>query len=139
MKPITNRIAILAAAAVVLSTVAFGQTRTMKADIPFAFSTPSGALPAGAYVVSDETTRSGVHIARLRDAGFEHSAYVLSFQNDEYAKGSSAILFRCGEKGCVLSGLRSATGTVSYNVPRQSKRDKELALVAIPIQSVKAD
>ncbi len=139
MKPITNRIATLAAAAVVLSTMAYGQTNTMKAEIPFAFSTPSGKLPAGAYVVTDESKTSGSHIAALHSANSKKVVLVLGTQKDYYKKGDSAILFLCGEKGCALSGIRTADGTVSYNVPRQSKHDKEVALVAVPVQSVKAD
>jgi len=139
MTPITNRIATLAAAAVVLSTMAFGQTKTMKAEIPFAFSTPSGTLPAGAYIVTDESRNNDSHIAALHNANSKKVVLVLGTQKDYYKKGDSAILFRCGDKGCALSGIRTADGTVSYNAPRQSKHDKEVALVAVPVQSVKAD
>ena len=50
MKNIANRLIVLAASAFALGTVAFGQTR-MTAEIPFAFHTVTGTLPAG-------TTRS---------------------------------------------------------------------------------
>ena len=58
---------------------------------------------------------------------------------DVKASAAPAVVFRCGEEGCVLSAIRQTDGTTSYYGKQQSKRDKEVALVAVPVLSVKAD
>ena len=135
MNTLTNRIAMFAASAVVLGTLAYGQT-TMKADVPFDFRTPSGTLPAGKYLVGNVNSASTV-VASLRNADFHHSAYVIGKPREDQKAGAPALLFRCSADGCDLIGIRSDEGTTSYLV--KARKNSEVSVIAIPIQSVKAD
>jgi hypothetical protein len=139
MKTIANRLTFFAAAAVVLGTMAYGQTRSMKVEIPFDFRTSAGKLPAGVYWVTEESSGGGMNHAFLNNAATKHPVIILGSQHDYLAEGSAAMLFRCGAEGCALSGIRTSNGTTVYNPGRLSKRDQEVAILATPTHSVKAD
>ena len=68
MKTLVNRIVMVAASAMVLGTLAFGQTE-MKAQIPFPFRTSMSTLPAGEYTVgqSNQERLADCHAAKPRD------------------------------------------------------------------------
>src|SRR5271163_4759325 len=100
---LTNLIAMFAAAMIVLATTAYGQTTSMKAEIPFDFHTPSGVLPAGAYHVTTSVSSSGISSAVLSRYGSHRSVIILGSPKDYDVTGKAAIVFRCGgEGGCVL-------------------------------------
>jgi len=61
MKNIANRMIVFAVSALAFGTVAFGQTR-MTADIPFAFRTATGKLPAGTYELRQHPNNGMVHM-----------------------------------------------------------------------------
>jgi hypothetical protein len=138
---LTNVIASFAAGMIVLGTSAYGQTTSMKAEIPFAFSTPSGVLPAGVYTVRPSTNQSGVNQAILSSDDFKRSVIVVGSPKDYYTRGNPAIVFFCGEAGCALRAVRLDNGTTTYPSPHASKRDKEVAilLTTSPGSSVKAE
>jgi hypothetical protein len=139
MKTIANRLTFFAAAAVVLGTMAYGQTKSMKVEIPFDFRTSAGTLPAGAYWVTEESSRAGLNHAFLNNTASRHSVIILGSQHDYRADGKAAMLFRCGASGCALTGIRTYSGTTAYNSGRGSKRDQEVAIAAAPARGVKAD
>jgi hypothetical protein len=134
-----NRIALITASTLVLGSVAFGQSSTVTAKIPFEFRTPSGVLPAGDYVISNASSEGSTKVASLRSAQLKKVVLVISASKNYDAKGSTAVLFRCNEDGCVLSGLRTVDGTINYNAPRMSKHAREVAVVAAFAPSVKAE
>jgi hypothetical protein len=138
---LTNLIAMFAAAMIVLATAVYGQTTSMKAEIPFNFRTPSGVLPAGAYHVTTSVTSSGMSNAVLTGYGSQRSVIILGSPKDYGVTGRAAIVFRCGaEDGCVLSAVVTESGTTKYPSFQGSKRDKEVAiLLTAPASSVKAD
>lgn len=111
-----SRIAMMAAGAMVLGTMAYGQTNR-KANVPFAFRTAMGALPAGEYTVEQGATFGGTPVTAMA--------------------GPAAILFRCAvDRGCVLVGVRTAEGAIKV-----SSREKEtgVATIAIPLRAVHGD
>jgi hypothetical protein len=127
-----NRIALLAAGAAVLGSMAYGQSVVMKAEIPFAFRTSAGVLPAGVYTVTDRTTFSGAPLVGLRTGAMKSGVFVVGVANDTHLAGAPAAIFRCGADGCELTAMRSNAGTVEY--ASGHKRPKtEMAMVAIPL------
>jgi hypothetical protein len=139
MKTFTNRIALFAASAVVLGTMAYGQGSVVKAEIPFAFEAAGKTLAAGAYVLSPVSSRDGGHILALRSVASNRSVIAIGTPVDPYATGNSALLFRCNADGCALSGIRSSEGTVTYNSGHKAARAKESAMVAVPLRVSNGD
>jgi hypothetical protein len=139
MKTFTNRIAFLAASAVVLGTMAYGQSSAVTAEIPFAFQASGKTLAAGAYVLSPLPTKDGAQIVALRSVASNRSVIAMGTPVDPYAQGDSAILFRCNADGCVLAGMRSSAGTVTYGSAHKTARAKEAAMVAVPLRVSNGD
>lgn len=139
MNALTNRIALIAASALAFGTIAFGQTPVLKAQIPFAFQASTANLPAGTYTIRPVHVGGTSNAVALRNEASSRTTYISRQSTDTKAPASAAVLFNCGEKGCSLMGVRQADGTVSYYGKQHSKRDKEVALVAVPLNAVKAD
>jgi hypothetical protein len=139
MKTFTNRIALFAAGAVVLGTMAYGQSTTVKAEIPFAFEASGKTLKAGQYVLSPVQSRDGARIVALRGVDSKQAVIAIGTPVDPYAKGGSAILFRCDADGCKLAGMRSPEGTVTYGSAHKTPRAKEAAMVAVPLHVSNGD
>ena len=132
MKTLANRLVMFAASAVVLGTMAYGQT--MKAEIPFAFHTANGTLPAGSYVINTRSTSAAADTIRLWNTATQRGAYVMSTQSDPYHTGRSSLVFLCGNQGCSLSAIRTSKGTFTYTAPHKAARDKEaVAVISIPL------
>lgn len=133
MKTLVNRIAVFAAAAVVLGTMAYGQSRKMTAEIPFAFHVGHAYMPAGTYTLVDQAT-PGVAIVRNSQSKKSAAAMGLVDINTRTASGSS-LVFACGAAGCALSAVKSPAGTCNYYpAEKLSARDREaIAMVEIPM------
>jgi hypothetical protein len=141
MKSFTNRFAIFAASAVVLGTMAYGQT-TMKADIPFAFHTSNATLPAGTYTVNQVSGASSINTIRLFDTATHRSVLTVSLPPDvsRTAPEKPSMVFACGEQGCTLREIKTANGTFSYPSGHKAARDREaLSMVQIPLTPRNAD
>ena len=137
MKSLVNRVVILAASAMVLGTMAYGQTE-MKAQIPFAFHTTSGNFPAGEYTFGQQNMNSGTAIATLRDQAGRHKVFVSGGVKDLWKAGSPAAVFRCYDTGCVLTAIRTPEASILYSTG-ESAPAKEAAMVVIPLRGVNAD
>jgi hypothetical protein len=87
LKTIANRLIVFAVSSIALGTMAFGQTR-MTAEIPFAFRTVNGDLPAGNPM---------------------YNAYRI-------ATDAPVVEFLCGASGCALKALRTSEGSLEYAV-----------------------
>lgn len=139
MKSLVNRIAMLAAGALVLGTMAYGQTE-MKAQIPFAFHTSMSSLPAGEYVVTKTTTQSGAPISWLWNTATHKKVFLPNGYSSGKVGGSPALLFQCVEDGgCALAGIRGPEVTYKFSTGRKSAREKEANTVAIALRPVHAD
>ena len=139
MKTFTNRIALFAAGAVVLGTMAYAQNSAVKADIPFAFEASGKTFAAGQYTLSPLPSRDGARIVALSGVTSKQSVFAIGSPVDHWAKGNSAILFRCNADGCVLAGIRSPEGTVTYNPGHKPARAKESSMVAVPLRVSNGD
>jgi len=139
MKTIANRLIVFAASAFALGTVAFGQTR-MTAEIPFAFHTVTGTLPAGTYSFD-----------RLKSAGMAHTVIVTNTKTskatvagtanfDAWKKAPDApvAVFACVEGRCTLKALRTSEGTAEYAAPHRTK-NAEVAEISVPLKAHSAD
>ena len=132
MKTFTNRIALFAAGAVVLGTMAYGQT--MKAEIPFAFHTANATLPAGGYVINTRSISETGNTIRLVNAATHRGVYVMATQADPDRTGRSSLVFLCGSRGCSLSAIRTSRGTLTYPAPHKAAHDREaVAVISIPL------
>ncbi|MDP9170841.1 MAG: hypothetical protein M3N54_09520 [Acidobacteriota bacterium] len=140
MKTLTNRIALFAASAVVLGTMAYGQDRVVKAEIPFGFRTTNAKLPAGEYIVTQSTAHDGGYITVLLNRDSRQSVMVLGGPVEREASGAPVMTFQCGSEGCALASLRTSQGTTSYRVSRPRKsRDNEVAIVRVPLLTRSGD
>jgi hypothetical protein len=140
MTSLVNRIAMLAAGAMVLGTMAYGQTE-MKAQIPFAFQTATSSYPAGQYTIGRANMTSGYAITTLQKQATMHKEFVSGGLKDTWTVGSPALLFRCSDgSGCVLTSVRTPDGSISYSPSSKKARYKdEAALIVIPLRAVNAD
>jgi hypothetical protein len=50
------------------------------------------------------------------------------------------LLFRCGNQGCRLSGMRTSAGTVTCYAPRKAPAgEEEVAVIAVLVRSPYGD
>jgi hypothetical protein len=99
MKTIANRLIVFAVSAIAFGTVAFGQTR-MTAEIPFAFHTSKGTLPAGTYELRDVSMAGVPHLIVLRNTATQKSAVAGNPTFNVYRKSDSAskLEFSCVDR-----------------------------------------
>jgi hypothetical protein len=133
MKSIANRLFLFAAAALSLGTLAYGQT-SVKADVPFAFRTPSGVSSAGHYTIQFDTVGGG-KIAHFSNRETRQSVMALGYRLSSSATAAIAprLVFRCGAAGCQLSEIWTATG--GFGVPVHQVRDPEYT-ASIPLDVI---
>jgi hypothetical protein len=136
MRSFTNRLAVFAASAVVLGTMAYGQT-TMKAEIPFAFHTANATLPAGTYTINQLSGVSATTAMRLFDTATHRSVVAVSLPADIFRTAAErpSIVFACtGEKVCTLREIKTGNGTYSYPAAHQLAREREaVSMIEIPL------
>ena len=131
MKTLVNRIVLFTAGAVILGSMAYGQT-PMKANIPFAFHAAGTTLPAGNYTVVRQSGGAGI----VRIWSYEARRGVLALGNpvDTFSTGDATMVFQCNGDDCSLSQIRTPDGSVSYPSHRKAARDAEAAkVVSIPL------
>ena len=133
MKTLANRLVVFAASAVVLGTMAYGQTN-MKAEIPFAFRTANATLRAGTYQIKDVSSGGAANTMTLWNTASHRGVYVMSSPLDIDRPSRPSLVFLCGSQGCSLSEIRTSRGTLVYSAPHKAARDKEaVAVVSIPL------
>jgi hypothetical protein len=135
MKSFTNRLAIFAASAVVLGTMAYGQT-SMNAEIPFAFHTANASLPAGNYTITRLAGASVTNTLRLYNTESHRSVLAASLPIDvvRTAAEKPVLVFACTEQVCTLSDIKTSNGTYSYPAARKTAHDREaVSMIEIPL------
>jgi hypothetical protein len=134
MKSFTSRLAMFAASAFVLGTMAYGQT-SMKAEIPFAFHTTNAVLPAGTYTINQVSSPGVPNTVRLFDIVSHRSVLAVSLPADTSRPvDKPSLVFACGEQGCKLRAIKTTSGTYSYPESHKSSRDHEaLSMIEIPL------
>ena len=141
MKTIANRLIVFAASAIAFGSVAFGQTR-MIAEIPFAFHTVSGTLPAGNYEVRETSVGAASHVVLLRNTASQKSAFAGNPTYNAYRKSATGpvLEFVCVERSCSLKAIRSVNASLEYATPSRAKDDSnKVAVLTIPVKLVNAD
>jgi len=141
MKTIANRLIVFAVSAIAFGTVAFGQTR-MVAEIPFAFHTAKGTLPAGTYELRDTQVGGAPHMVILRNTVTYQSGFAgnPTFNAYRTAGNGSALVFSCVEKNCALTAVRTSGYSLEYRAPRISRNEEgKVAVISIPVRQVNAD
>jgi hypothetical protein len=143
MKTIANRMIVFAASAlafVASGTSAFGQTRVV-AEIPFAFHTVNGTLPAGTYEIRETGSAGTPHVVLLRNTSTEEAAFAGNPVFDAYRKAStgSVVEFACAGHDCSLKAVRTNVGSLEYSVPRKSKDGEKMAVISIAMRPLNAD
>jgi hypothetical protein len=144
MKTIANRIAVFAAGLLAFGTSgAFAQSR-MTADIPFAFETVTGTLPAGTYEVTEVHMGGAQHLMLLRNKETGKTSSVGIPVWDEWKRAGDRgprVEFSCKAGACSLSAIRTFDGSMEYSGPSLPKNLKEdvVALVAVPLKAASGD
>ena len=138
MKSFTNRLVMFAASAVVLGTMAYGQT-TMTAAIPFAFSTSNAKLPAGNYTVNRMTTATDTMHLYNRES--RRGVFVSSLPVDWFNTVRKPVLvFGCVEQECTLREIKTSSGTYTYPDSHKTARAREaVSLIEVPLTKRNAD
>jgi hypothetical protein len=142
MKTIANRLIVFAASAIALGTVAFGQTRPMMiAEIPFAFHTVVGTLPAGNYEIRETPVGGAAHVVSLWNTATQKGAFAGNPTYNAYRKASAGTVleFVCVERNCSLKAIRSVDASLEYATPSRIKDDSKVAVISIPVKLVNAD
>ncbi len=139
MKSIATRMIVFAGSVFALGTMAFGQTN-MTAEIPFAFHTANGTLLAGTYRLTS-ATGSLSRMVLLRNTKTQAAAYAGNSMVDtsKRAGDSPVVVFACSPEVCSLKAIRTAAGTLEYNVPKSKKSEHALAVLEIPLKGHVAD
>jgi hypothetical protein len=141
MKTMANRMIVLAAGVIALGSVAFGQS-SMKAEIPFAFHTASGTLPAGTYELRETQLGGNPHLVILRNLASQKSAFagVPAYNAYRTARNGSVVEFVCVERSCALKAIRTGWSSLEYATPQKSKDgEKRMAVVSIALKPLNAD
>lgn len=135
-----KRLMTWAASLLVLGTAAFGQTR-LTADIPFAFETTVGTLPAGNYRFTNATARAGTPwmIAYNTKTGAS-SSMGIPMRDAHHAAGDlgPVVEFVCGPGACRLKAIRTRDDALVYSVPR-SRKNTQVATVTVPLRLAHGD
>ena len=130
MKSFTNRLVTFAVSAIVLGTMAYGQT-TLNASIPFAFHTSNATLPAGNYTIDRLTTATNT--MRLYNTDSRHSVFVPSLAVDRFSAVQKAVLvFACVEQICTLREIETSHGAYYYPEPHKTARES-VSMIEIPL------
>jgi hypothetical protein len=140
MKSFTNRLVVFAASAVVLGTMAYGQT--MKAEIPFAFRTTNASLPAGTYTIDRLSGAGFANMLHLYNTESHRSVVTVSTPLDAYRRAAEkpSMVFSCGGQGCVLREIKTSSGSYSYPASPKSARDHEaVSTIEIPLTTRNGD
>ena len=140
MKTTANRLIVFAVSALALGTAAFGQTR-MTAEIPFAFRTVSGTLPAGAYNISDVRASAVQHMVYIQNIASGKGAFAGHPTFDLYKRttGAPIVEFACVNGDCALRAIRTLDGVMEYSLPKSWKSEKEVAIVNVPLKYSNGD
>jgi hypothetical protein len=141
MKTIANRLIVIAASAIAFGTVAFGQTR-VTAEIPFAFHTVNGTLPAGNYEVRETSAGGASHLVLLWNTASKKGSFAGNATYNSYrtAANGTVLEFACMERGCSLKAIRSVNASLEYAAPSKSKDDSgKVAVISIAVKPVNAD
>ena len=128
MKTFANRLVLFAASALALGTIAWGQSSAMYAQIPFAFQTTHGWMPAGNYTLVNNMSNKTVGL-KNRDLG--ETAVVLYRDLGSRNSNRAAVKFRCDD-GCELVGIETPDYVISL-FAHKSSRAKEIAILARPV------
>src|SRR5271155_3365653 len=100
---------------------AYGQDKTMTANIPFAFRAVGSDLPAGVYKVSQGPGSAGnMSTMELRNVDTGKTVYIASEAPMSEAKdGRARITFQCvSQQGCSLATAWSGSGSgVKFSTP----------------------
>jgi hypothetical protein len=140
MKSFTNRLVIFAASAVVLGTMAYGQT--MNAQIPFAFHTANASLTAGNYTINRVSGASMTNVLRLYNADSHRSVYMSGLPLDPFhtAAEKAVMVFACTEQTCTLREIKTSNGTYAYPASHKNARNHDdVALIEIPLSTRNGD
>lgn len=135
MKNVANRMIVIAVSA--LGTVAFGQS-PMTAQIPFAFRTTTGTMPAGTYQLREAKLNGLEHVIYLHNTatGQTNAAGVPIYDQWTRAKSNPSIVFACAADVCSLKAIKTDSGTLEYSTPRQSAKGEkapQVSMVSIPM------
>jgi hypothetical protein len=139
MKTLANRLMMLAASALVLGTMAYGQTQT-KVEIPFAFRAGNATLQPGSYLFYRQSLGSAT-VTILENTASHHSVYVVSARVDPNDRPSQpSFVFACASGNCSLSAVRMTGGTLIYPPAHKAAREGALvSFISIPITTRNGD
>jgi hypothetical protein len=133
MKSFTKRLAVFTASAVMLGTMAYGQT-TMNAEIPFAFHTANASLPAGNYTINPLINPTNT--MRLYNTDTRRGVFVGSLPIDVFrgAADKPVLVFACADQICTLREIKTSNGTYSYPESHKTAHDREaVSLIEVPL------
>jgi hypothetical protein len=120
-------------AAAFLSTSAFANTTTQKADLNFAFSTPAGKHDAGSYKlqIRDNPGTGGIIELRNAETGKAVMFYPVSMITTYKQSEAPRMVFKCADSQCSLAEIW--TGTQGYAIRQRKRTPAEAEKVAVTV------
>jgi hypothetical protein len=144
MKNIANRLIVFAVSTLAFGTVAFGQTPRITAEIPFAFHTATGVMPAGVYEFN-----------RARLNGVQDLIYVQNKTTGQTTTAGMPIFdpyhttgalgprvdFVCVAGACSLKAIRTSNGSLVYNPSVETRKHakESVAMVSVPAKTANGE
>src|ERR1700739_1771839 len=92
-------VALLAVATMIMAGSALAQDHPVKANVPFSFTVSTGSLPAGTYLIDQDSRAPCVIHITNREAGVSVMALDLTQSDANKWEGSGALVFhQIGDK-----------------------------------------
>ena len=142
MNAFANRLIVFAASALAAGTMAYGQNR-MTAEIPFAFHTVAGTLPAGTYVFRSVSQNGIEHLITVQNTATSRTtvAGLPMFDSWHMAAGPNPTLeFVCQAGACSLRAIVTGDGSLIYSTPgKRSTKQYPVAVISLPLKVSSSD
>ncbi len=140
MKTVANRLIVFAASALAFGTVAYGQTR-MTAEIPFAFHTATGTMPAGTYSFSKLRLNGAENMISVQNTATHRTLSAGMATVDVYRRTDDparpVLKFLCLDGDCSLKAIISGDGSLVYQTPQKSSAKE--TVVSLPMKLSNGD
>jgi len=122
-------------ATALLSTSAFAADTMQKADIGFAFRSPTGQHTAGEYKLVIRQTAASAHM-ELRSAETGKTVLFYPMSTLQAKRGEQPrLVFTCGESNCDLAEIWTSQQGYAVHTRKPTPAEAERMAVVVPVKS----
>ena len=122
-------------ATALLSTAAFAADTRQKADISFAFRTPTGDHPAGAYNLVIRESAISAHM-ELRSAETGKTVMFYPITTMQAKRGEEPrLVFKCAAANCDLAEIWTSNEGYAVRQRKRTPAEAERLAIVVPVKS----